>query len=70
MIIAKKEVMYNATPGFFIEVGLCAYVYTLDHPNTKNYSDRPVRTSTVLNHNKETGDFETQNTMYRKIEKP
>lgn len=67
--MTKPTVRYNATAGFFIEVGMPAFISTIDHPNTSNYADRSVKTSRVISHNEVTGDFETKNTKYVKDKK-
>lgn len=64
----KPIVQYRREDGFFINVGKCAYVTPIDHPNHLEAhsvtNGREVRTSTVLSYNKETGEFETRNTKY------
>ncbi len=59
----KPEVVYNSKNAF-IEIGCSAYVSTYNHPNCSNYEDNVVRTSKVLTYDKETGRFETLNTVY------
>lgn len=63
----KKVVKYDASKVVFIEVGYSAIVHTIDHPNTSNYSDRPVKTSTVLSYDEITGEFETEFSLYKKL---
>ena len=64
--IMKKVVHYDPS-GFicYIVEGEVAIVYPIDHPDTERVSNKkPVRTSTVVSYDKETGIFETLNTIY------
>lgn len=45
-----------------ITLGSPAIVFPTDHPLCSNRG--PVMTSVVVKHNKETGEFETENTRY------
>ena len=62
MINHKPVVMYDGNEDSFIEEGYRAIVYPWNHPHTSN--DGHVQTTPVIRHNKETGEFETQNTIY------
>jgi hypothetical protein len=53
----------------FIEVGMRAYVYAIEHPGNAimNSGTKEINTSTVLSYDKSTGIFETRNTIYKPI---
>lgn len=69
VIMAKKIVHYKAHPEDYIVVGRRACVLATDHPIHLNEDDDGgiVATSTVLNYHEGSGDFETENTLYRRI---
>jgi hypothetical protein len=56
----------------FIKVGQSAYLdQTLDHPHLSNRANLfGVQTSRVISHDEATGDFETLNTKYVKVQEP
>lgn len=65
----KPVVHYDRSPSmYWIQVGFSAHVTPLDHPNHleghRVTNGLPIRTSTVLSYDEETGEFETQNTKY------
>lgn len=49
-----------------IRLGMSAYVLPIDHPNTS--SENLVKTSNVVYIDKRTGDFETMNTRYVRVQ--
>lgn len=57
----KQKVNYMPSISDFIVNGGCAYVYALNHPRL---GEMHVRTSTVQSHDRDTGIFETVNTIY------
>lgn len=57
-----KPIVKYKRDSFFPEVGYRAWVYAIDHPNF--FGERLLYTSTVLYADKETGNFETVNTLY------
>lgn len=57
----KPTVKYKIAT-FFPEVGYRAWVYAINHPNF--FGERLLHTSSVLSVDKETGNFETLNTLY------
>lgn len=46
-----------------LQIGAQAYIYVMDHP--RKPFPHSVRTSTILNCNNTTGEFETLNTLYK-----
>lgn len=58
----KKKVEYEPHDRQMIVEGYSAIIQPLNHPNCSNTN--PVRTTEVKSYNKETGVFETQNTVY------
>lgn len=60
--ITKPIVRYRSA-GFPVIIGISAWVYPLDHPDTTNVSNtKLVKTSTVINVTD--SGFETLNTKY------
>jgi len=62
--MSKQTVHYDLSKGTNIKIGNCAQVYPLDHPSALVSNKTLVITSEVMSYNKESGVFETQNTMY------
>lgn len=60
----KPFVRYKPTEDQFIRVGFSAFVFPVDHTSELVSNKTKVITSIVVNYNKETGRFETQNTVY------
>jgi hypothetical protein len=61
----KKRVHYDSTFTPYKYFGNGVILKPLDHPDSENVSNTcPVRTSAVINWDKETGIIETQNTIY------
>lgn len=59
----KPTVTYDNSYEYTqIEVGYCAYVWPVDHPNCSN--TKVVMTSEVQSYDAESGEFETMNTKY------
>jgi len=66
--MTKPIVHYYPGHDDRIRVGSSAFICPIDHPDTGNVSNQSVvRTSNVISHNKETGDFETENSIYRAV---
>lgn len=59
----KSVVHYKADEPSIIVKGHNAMVYTLDHPTCSNKG--AVLTSTVLEQDYKTGEFETENHFYK-----
>lgn len=67
--MVKKTVNYTPCKYDFIKVGQGAIVWPTNHPDADRVSNTaPVRTSMVLQHDEKTGEFETENTLYKPIE--
>jgi hypothetical protein len=63
-----KQVVHYAKHKYQeIHVGQSAIVWPLDHPSELASNTSSVRTSEVLSYDKETGTFETKNTIYKLI---
>ena len=60
----KPVVKYKHDLNNFIELGMNALVFPLDHPSPYVSNQYLVRTSKVIKLDKETGNFETVNTIY------
>ena len=63
----KPVIHYIPEDDVIINVGRAAFVFPLDHPQCTNKYH--VLTSTVLWHDKDTGEFETTNSIYVPAEK-
>ena len=61
MITEKQNVTYRPNFDDFIAVDSCAYVHALNHPKL---GEMDVRTSKVISYDKQTGVFETLNSIY------
>ena len=66
IFMSKLVVHYKYPEESFIEVGQAAFVFPVDHPNCSNTT--LAKTTKVLRYDKDTGEFETTNTIY-KLEK-
>lgn len=64
----KPVVHYDPSKTFMIEVGVSGFICPVDHPSELVSNTKIVRTSIVKKHDKSTGVFETENTIYRPIE--
>ena len=60
----KKVVMYKPQDDI-IRVGYNAYVYPIDHTSDLVSNTKLVSTSKVVSYNSKTGEFETQNSIYK-----
>lgn len=60
----KPTVQYDATRPCFIREGAHATITPINHPSLLVSNNGVAVTSTVLVYNKETGEFETENTKY------
>lgn len=68
--MSKPIVRYTPSKDDFIEVGRGAFVYPADHWDNMNVSNHQIaHTSTVLQYTKDTGEFETKNSVYVPIDK-
>ena len=61
----KKKIVHYVGEVAFLGVGACAYLTPTDHPSVSN--TKTVRTSPVASYNRETGELETENTIYQKL---
>lgn len=62
----EKPIVHYRTYETYIRVGLSAYVYPVDHYATDRVSNESIAiTSVVLSYDKDTGIFETLNTIYK-----
>lgn len=59
----KPVIHYIPKNDNIINVGRAAFVFPLDHPTCSNKNH--VITSIVLWHDKDTGEFETNNSIYK-----
>lgn len=66
MKMTKKIVGYAASPDDWIKVGGRACILPINHPIQIDCIE-PVATSMVIRYDVETGEFETENTIYRRI---
>lgn len=60
----KPVVKYKHDMNNFIQVGMNAYVFSLNHHSKYVSNQFLVKTSKVISFDKETGNFETMNTIY------
>lgn len=60
----KPVVKYKHDLNNFIQVGMNAYVFPLNHHSKYVSNQFLVKTSKVISFDKETGNFETVNTIY------
>ena len=60
---SKQVVHYRKLPQNYIQVGVCASVVVMDHPHFE--PGVQVYTSTVQSYDKETGEFHTNNSIYK-----
>lgn len=51
------------------QVGTAAVVHPVDHPGPDVSNTKLARTSAVLRYDEDTGEFETRNTIYRRLPK-
>lgn len=65
----KKIVHYDDTRDHHIgPKGSAAFIYTVDHPDVERVSNETlVRTSAIQSYDKNTGEFETLNTIYKPV---
>ena len=64
-----KPIVYYSGEASVVGVGLPAYCKPINHPSDDVSNMQVVRTSKVIRYDLESGEFETQNTIYRKEEK-
>ena len=73
MTSKKPTVYYDKSKGLIgkesIVVGASAYVFPVNHPSMFVSNEGLAITSTVLKHDKKTGEFETRNTIYKPLSK-
>ena len=62
--MVKKVVSY-LPQGSHIRVGYGAIVHPLDHTSELVSNTCPVTTSKVIRHDKNSGEFETENSIYK-----
>lgn len=63
----KPTVLYIPTKFDYIEINQQALIIPINHPSPLVSNTRYTRTSTVLSHDKDTGKFETINTLYEPV---
>jgi len=65
-LTVKPTVQYRADRLHIIALGYSAVVFPLEHPSHHVTGDgeTPVRTSSVMRHDIDTGEFWTENTHY------
>lgn len=61
----KPVVHYDPNKYVNVQVGHSAFVTPFDHPGEDVSNTKTVITSPVRSYNKETGEFETLNTIYK-----
>ena len=64
----KPFVNYKPTATQFIRVGESACVFPINHESNLVSNTTLIATSEVINYDKETGRFETRNTVYIPVE--
>lgn len=62
--VTKRIAIYNAEMITIIKVGRSALVFPLAHPDNQLTLTKHVMTSPVVFHDRESGVFETENTIY------
>lgn len=69
MMNIKPIVRYDAARDHIVAVGSRAIIFPVDHPGQPLVSNTShVITSIVICYNPETGEFETENTVYKLLE--
>jgi hypothetical protein len=63
-VIQYKPVVQYRGPA--LRFGSTAYVYALNHPR-RPYEPHQIRTSRIVSFDEETGEFETLNTLYKRV---
>lgn len=66
--MAKKVVRYSEL--YLCEVGRCALLFPSNHPGPYVSNKTAISTSPVERYDAETGEIETANTIYKKLEQP
>lgn len=61
----KRVVFYDPNHGALIPIGSSAVVYPINHDSPLVSNTKHVKTSAVISANSETGEFETENTLYK-----
>ncbi len=65
--MAKPIVHYTPNEIQSINLGLPAYVFPIDHPGDLVSNEKFIRTSRVIAYDKQTGVFETMNSVYKPL---
>lgn len=66
----KRSVQYDVEQDVVIELGRRAFVFPIDHTDSENVSNTThVLTSPVVKYDKQTGVFETENSIYHPVKK-
>lgn len=65
MTATKKIVYYTNSIGMVLTLGEKAFVNAPEHPSHTCIKMKSVLTTTVMRHDKESGEFETLNTIYK-----
>ncbi len=63
----KAIVHYYADKGTFIKKGMGAMVYPVDHTSPHVSNSSFCHTSKVIRYDEDTGEFETQNSIYKPL---
>lgn len=63
----KQIVNYKPSDTDFIQVGCRATIIPTNHPSLLVSNTRIAVTTEVISYNKETGEFETLNTIYKPL---
>ena len=67
MVKEKPIVFYCPNPFYRIQTGLSALVVPTNHYSELVSNEKHVLTSKVIRHEPETGEFETLNTIYKRV---
>lgn len=65
MTATKKIVYYTKSKGMILTLGEKAFVNAPEHPAHNYPQMKSVLTTTVMRHDKISGEFETLNTIYK-----
>jgi hypothetical protein len=63
--MVKPVSLYDITKPYSISEGACAIVFPVTHYSDLVSLKKHILTTPVINYDLETGEFETENTIYR-----
>lgn len=63
--MTKPVSLYDQTKPYSISEGACAIIFPITHYSDTVSLKKFVRTTPVIEYDLETGEFETENTIYR-----